>query len=104
MTDDYDSELEVSETNFEIEAGEMSRDEFDGVLEFGPCRSVAPQTQCCNTDHENDGKMRRVRVRASPFRRVGFLPPAMNFEEHMINNCRRKPGKAKGASLCQDQV
>ena len=66
ITNDYDSELEVSETCFdESEAGEMSsRDEFGEVLEFGPCRSVAPPTQGCNTDHENDGKMRRVRVRA----------------------------------------
>ena len=31
VTDDYDSEIEVSETNFEIEAGETSRDEFDGL-------------------------------------------------------------------------
>ena len=92
ISDDYDSELEVSETQFdESEAGEMSsRDEFVEVLEFGPCRSVAPPTQGCNTDHESDGKMRRVRVRASPFRRVGFLPPPMNFEEHMINNCRQR--------------
>ena len=60
VTDDYDSELEVSETYFdESEAGEMSRDEFGEVLEFGPCRSVAPQTQGCNTDHENDGEMSR---------------------------------------------
>jgi hypothetical protein len=55
-------------------------DELDGVLEFGPCRSVAPQTQ--------DGDMRRVRVRASPFRRVEVLPPPMNFEEQMIEQCK----------------
>ena len=97
ISDDYDSELEVSETQFdESEAGEMSsRDEFGEVLEFGPCRSVAPQTQGCNTDHENDGEMRRVRVRALPFRRVGFLPPSMNFEEHMINNCRQRNRKKR---------
>jgi hypothetical protein len=70
----YDSELEVSETKFDD--GEMSNDE--------------PPAQGCNTDHENGVKMRRVRVRALPFRRVGFLPPSMNFEEHMINNCRQR--------------
>ena len=40
----YDSEPEVSETNFsehETETGEMSDNEFVDVLEFGPCRSVA---------------------------------------------------------------
>ena len=90
VTDDYDSELEVSETNFDDTEARETSHELDGVLEFGPCRSVAPQTQGCNTDHENDGEMRRVRVRALPFRRVGFLPPSMNFEEHMINNCRQR--------------
>ena len=96
VTDDYDSELEVSETQFdESEAGEMSNGEFGEVLEFGPCRSVAPQTQGCNTDHESDDEMRRVRVRALPFRRVGFLPPSMNFEEHMINNCRQRNRKKR---------
>ena len=37
----------------------------------------------------------RVRVRALPFRRVGFLPPSMNFEEHMINNCRQRNRKRR---------
>ena len=41
----YDSELEVSETQIDtLETGEMSNDEFDCVLAFGPRRSVAPDS------------------------------------------------------------
>jgi hypothetical protein len=91
ITDDYDSELEVSETQFdESGTGEMSIGEFVDVLELGPCRSVAQQTQGCNTDHIKEGAKRRVRVRALPFRRAGFVSPEMSFEEHMIYNCRKQ--------------
>jgi len=60
------------------------------VLEFGPCRSVAQQTQGCNTHHSKMGAKRRVRGRALPFPRAGFVLPEMNFEEHMICNCRNR--------------
>jgi hypothetical protein len=88
----YDSELEVSETNFdEHEAdGEMSNNEFADVLEFGPCRSVAQQTQGCNTDHSEEETNKRVRVRALPFRRAGFVPPDMSIDERMIYNYRNR--------------
>ena len=66
----------------------MSHDEFDGVLAFRHVRSVAHQTQGCSSDHREEGAKRRVIVRALPFCRAGFVPPPMNFEEHMNNNCR----------------
>ena len=88
LNDSYDSELEIIETQFDTsEAGEMSNGEFDGVLEFGHCRSVAPQTQGFNTDHIEQGAKRRVSVQARPFRRAGFVPLPMSFEQHMSNNC-----------------
>ena len=62
-----------------------------------------PQAQGCNTDHRNGVRMRRVRVRALPFRRVGFLPPSMNFEEHMINNCRQR-NKKRRAGRAFDKI
>ena len=72
----WDSELEVTETQFETsEAGEMSNDdEFDGVLAIRHGRSVAHRTQGC----------RRVSVRALSLRRAGFVPPPMSFEENMF--------------------
>ena len=85
VADDFDSEFAVSETQFdESETGEISNGVFVDVLEFGPCRSVAQQIQDCNTDHSKEGSKKRVRVRALPSRRAGFLPPEMSFEEHMI--------------------
>ena len=70
----------------------MSNGEFDGVLEFGHCRrSVALQTQDCNTDHREEGAKRRVGRRARFGTRpktAGFVPPEMSIEEHLIYNCR----------------
>ena len=43
-----------------------------------------PQAQGCNTYHREEGATTRVSVRASPFRRAGFVPPPMSFEEAMI--------------------
>ena len=68
----WDSELEVSETQFETsDVGEMSNEiESDGVLEFRHSRYVAHRTQGCNTDHREEGSKRRVSVQAGPFRRA----------------------------------
>ena len=75
MSDDpYDGELEIRETQFYENEGD---DESN--IETGEMSNGEPQAQGCNTDHRNGVKMRRVSVRALPFRRVGFRPPSMIF-------------------------
>jgi len=81
----YDSELEISETQL----GESDNDEETNV-ETGEMSENEPQARGCNTDHREEGAKKRVSVRASPFRRAGFVPPPMSFEESMIYDCRRR--------------
>ena len=75
----YDSELEISETQFD----ESDNDEETNV-ETGEMSENEPRARGCNTDHREEGAKKRVSVRALPFRRAGFVPPPMSFEESMI--------------------
>ena len=77
---EYDSELEVSETQFEtLETGEMSHDdESVSVLADRALPSASRVALRVAAQITGDEKAR------------GFVPPSMNFEEHMINNCRAR--------------
>ena len=78
MSDDpYDSELETREIKFD-----KNDDDDESNIETGEMSNGEPQAQGFNTDHTDGVKMRRVSVRALPFRRVGFLPPS-NYLLHI---------------------